>query len=405
MGISSGKLVYARDRSCTGRRDDRGKAASDVRQGTGRWSRRWLATYLIAGLTICAATVVQAGDGVRISTLNIGFDRDGPGILLRDILQANDPQVLAGRDMIVVVKPDILLLTNFDYDLGLHALRAFADLLRQQGLDYPHLFAFAPNSGFATGLDMNGDGRLGTARDAQGFGEFPGQGGMAFLSRYLFDSANTRDFSNLLWRDFPNAIPPKAAQATQRLSSVGHWDVPVILPDGAVLRLLAYHATTPVFDGPEDFNGRRNHDENAFWLSYLDGALGSTPPSDRFVILGDANLDPADGEGRRQVISGLLTHRLLQDPKPTSRGAVEAGATQGGVNAIQIGNAALDTADWRDVDGPGNLRVDYVLPSRDLSVSDAGVYWPASDGSGWDILRNRDPAISWHGLVWVDVSW
>jgi endonuclease/exonuclease/phosphatase family metal-dependent hydrolase len=178
----------------------------------------------------------------------------------------------------------------------------------------------------------------------------------------------------------------------------------VILPNSTLLHVLAYHATTPAFDGPEDFNGRRNHDENAFWLRYLEGALQGKPPLSSFVILGDANLDPADGDGRRQAVKQLLALPLVRDPKPNSRGAVAASATQAGVNAIQSGDAALDTADWRDTNGPGNLRVDYVLPSRDLSVSDAGVYWPAPDEPGWDILSSRNTDVSWHGLVWVDIS-
>lgn len=354
-------------------------------------------------MTVLISIAAHAGETVRIATFNIGFDRKGPGILLRDILRNDDTQILAARDVIATVAPDILLLTNFDYDLDLRALRAFADMVRQQNVDYPYIFAFAPNAGIATGLDLNRDGWFGTADDAQGYGEFAGQGGMALLSRYPIDDQQARDFSGLLWRDLPHAIPPPDISDQQRLSSVGHWDIPVELPNGTILRLLAYHATTPAFDGPEDFNGRRNHDENAFWLHYLEGALPWPPPENSFVILGDANLDPIDGDGRRQGISTLLSHPNLQDLNPRSKGATQASQHQGGVNDIQIGDPAFDTADWRDTNGPGNLRVDYVLPSSDLAVSDAGVFWPASDELGWNILRNRDPDVSWHGLVWADV--
>jgi hypothetical protein len=283
-------------------------------------------------------------------------------------------------------------------------LRAFADVLRQRGVDYPDLFAFAANSGMATGLDLNGDGRFGTEHDAQGYGEFAGQGGMALLSRYPIDRSAAQNFSAMLWRDFPKAILPEGVSDIQRLSSVGHWYIPVTLPDGSVLNLLAYHATTPAFDGPEDFNGRRNHDENMFWLRYLNGALPWPPPQGTFVVLGDANLDPLDGDGRQQAISELLSHPRIHDPRPRSNGAVEAAQVQRGVNVAQRGDPALDTADWRDTDGPGNLRVEYVLPSRELSVLGAEIYWPASDDVGWDILSARDPDVSWHGLVWVDVS-
>jgi hypothetical protein len=141
---------------------------------------------------------------------------------LRDILRADDPQILAARDMITNVAPDLLLLTNFDFDLKLHALHALADMLRQQGLDYPHTFAFPPNSGMPSDLDLNGDGLFGTRQDVHGFGEFAGQGGMALLSRHPLDHTNAQDFSRMLWRDLPGAISPVGMSKMQRLSSVGH---------------------------------------------------------------------------------------------------------------------------------------------------------------------------------------
>ncbi len=328
--------------------------------------------------------------------------------MLRDILKGGDPQVLAARDMIVAVDPDIVLLTRFDFDLGLQALSAFAEILQLAGSDYPYRFALPPNSGRASGADLNQDGWLGDADDAQGYGNFAGHGGMAVLSRFPIDVENARDFSGFLWRDLPGAIQPDwpdpgATDDIQRLSSVAHWDIPVSLPDGSQLRLLAYHASTPAFGGPENKNELRNADENRFWLRYLDGTLPWAPPERSFVILGVANLDPLDGQGDQGVIRALLDDPRLQDPQPQSAGAVEASAGQGGVNRAHRGDPALDTADWRDRDGPGNLRVDYVLPSRDMVVKDAGVFWPASDDESAKTLSGRDPAISWHGLVWVDL--
>ena len=49
-----------------------------------------------------------------------------------------------------------------------------------------------------------------------------------------------------------------------RLSSKSHWDVPVNI-GGQIIHLLASHPTPPIFDGIEDRNGRRNHDEIRFW--------------------------------------------------------------------------------------------------------------------------------------------
>ena len=74
---------------------------------------------------------------MRVATYNPELARDGPGLLLRDVLKGEDPQINAVRDVIVQVAPDVLLLTSFDFDHGLHALSGFADLLREAGLDYP----------------------------------------------------------------------------------------------------------------------------------------------------------------------------------------------------------------------------------------------------------------------------
>ncbi len=322
---------------------------------------------------------------------------------MRDILRGDDDQVNAVIAVIVQMHPDILHLNGIDYDLGNHALTALRDALRAAGVDYPHLFALRPNSGMATGLDMDGDGRIGRARDAQGYGRFNGQDGMAILSRLPIDATAAQDFSAFPWKDLPGAIPPtidgapfpsEAAWQVQRLSSVGHWDVPVQLPGGPALHLLAFHATTPVFDGPEDRNGRRNHDEVTFWRRYLDGALPFPAPQGPVVILGDANLDSHDGDGRHEAIVKLLSDPRLQDPAPVSTGGGAEAA-----NADQTGNPALDTADWDDP-VPGNLRVDYVLPSAGLTVLASGVFWPAAGAPSGDIVRQA----SRHRLVWVDLE-
>ncbi len=375
-------------------------------------SRALLAATLAGALAIwgrSASAEAETGT-LRIATFNPELRRAGPGLLLRDILAGDDPQVLTARDLILQVRPDILLLTRFDYDLELRALRAFEALLRAGGPGFDHLFALRPNTGMPTGLDLDGDGRTGGPADAQGFGDFSGQGGMAILSRYPIAAGKARDFSAMLWKDLPGAtlpeaLPgadPEALGAVLRLSSVAHWDVPILAGCGPPLRLLAYHATTPAFDGPEDRNGLRNRDENLFWLRYLDGALPWTPPDGPFVLLGDANLDPADGDGRREAIRALLDDPRLQDPAPRSARGTRAARLQGGANMAHRGDPALDTADWRDDPGPGNLRVDYVLPSAGLEIVDSGLAWA---DAGREPSAGEGPPLLRHALVWVDILW
>ncbi len=342
---------------------------------------------------------------LRIASFNVGLDRNGPGLLLRDILRAENEQIKALIRIISEVSPDILVLQKFDYDHDWRALNAFAAALSGAGAEYPHWFTRLPNSGLSTGMDMDGDGYVGDASDAQGFGHFAGSGGLAVLSRVPLQHDKMRDFSAFLWRDLPGAIAPmksgatfpaEAAFAVQRLSNTSHWEIPVTLPDGTTLLLWTMYATPPVFDGAEDRNGRRNHDEAAFWLRYMDGDLPQAPAGHPFVLLGGFNLDVSDGMGRTEALSSLLTDPRLQDVFPTSEGGILAAEAQGGVNTSHIGNPALDTADWPDEVGrPGNMRVDYVLPSSDLTVVKSGVHWPV-DGSA--------DAASSHYLVWVDIA-
>jgi len=338
---------------------------------------------------------------LRIATFSAALSRDGPGLLLRDILSGDDPQVAASLAVIAAVDPDILLLTEIDYDHGGAALSALAARLQAQGHSYPHQLALRPNTGMASRHDMDADGRLGEPEDAQGYGRFAGDGGMALLSRRPIGVV--RDLSDLLWADLPGATLPKgpdggpfpsqAAQAEQRLSSTGHWVVE--LQGGPTL--LAFAATPPVFDGPEDRNGLRNADEIRLWQVLLGGGLGAVPEGP-VVVMGRANLDPVDGEGRHEVMGDLLVHPRLQDPAQRSAGGAAA------ADPDHLGDPGLDTADWRD-GAPGNLRVDYVLPDAALTVTGAGVFWPAPDDPRFALLGEGGLGAGPHRLVWVDVAW
>lgn len=353
-----------------------------------------MTTIFKAGAVLTALALLPAStsaETLRIATWNVGLDRTGPGLLVQDLIKGEDPQIAALVRVLVALDADVILLTAVDYDRGGVALGLLADRLAAAGAPYPHRFALRPNTGMQTGFDVDGNGRIGDPRDAQGFGLFSGQGGMAVLSRLPVDAGQARDFSGFLWRDLPGALVPDAMDRglveVQRLATTGFWDVPVLTSDGP-LHLLAWHATPPVFDGPEDRNGRRNHDEAAFWRLFLEGALPMPPPAAPFVLLGDGNLDPADGDGLREGIAGLLAHPAVQDPGPRGSHDREEPA--------QRGDPALDTVLYDDL---GGLRLDYVLPGAGLTVADAGVLWPPQT----DPLAADLALASRHFPVWVDV--
>lgn len=291
--------------------------------------------------------------------------------------------------MIARLDADVLLLTGIDYDLRGETLAALEKRLAEAGTPYPYRLALRPNTGVATGLDLDGNGVLGEPRDAMAYGRWAGEGGMAVLSRLPIDSENIRDFSGFLWADLPDSLMPADTPPNQLLSTTGAYEVPIRLPDGQSLRLLAYYATPPIFDGPEDRNGRRNHDETAFWLRLLAGDLAFKPPEPPFVILGQSNLDPADGAGRKAAITALLQHKALQDPRPRGQSARH--------DPGQSGDPALDTALYPNI---GGLRVEIILPSQDLHVAGAGVDWPADNDPAAALLN----AASRHHPLWVDLG-
>ena len=290
---------------------------------------------------------------------------------------------------------DVLVLAGIDRDEDGVALAALAEAIG----GYPHRYSGPTNRGVPTGADLDGDGRLGEAEDSEGFGAFTGQGALAILSRLPIDAKGIRDWTGLRWRDLPGNLAPPETAPERRLSTTSHWLVPVILPDDTRLSLLTWYATPPVFDGPEDRNGRRNHDEAALWLRLLGGEFGP-PPMPPFAIIGIANLDPEDGDGRPEALKALLSDPRLQDPRPSSAGGTYAARTQGGANTRHKGNPALDTADWSDDGrGPGNLRVSYLLPDAAAKVTASGVFWP---GPGEPLVDETSRA-SRHRLVWVDI--
>lgn len=379
MGLFSRQHDHARHRDAADCRN----SARPTQAGLYHVGRR-IAGYLkIACGLLLALSLPAQSQPLRIATYNVELQRDGPGLLLRDLARGKDPQIAAVLDVIATADADVLAIQNFDYDLTGEALSILA-----KAADYPHYFALRPNAGMPTGLDMDGDGKLGGPADAQGYGRFSGHGGMAILSRYPILTDSVQDLSDLLWKDVPDALLPVTADgpfpsadalAVQRLSTTGHWIVPIDVPKGQ-FDLMTFHASPPVFDGPEDRNGRRNHDEIRLWQQVLDGDIG-TAPANRFVIAGDANLDPDDSDGIRSAIDNLLADMRLQDVRPT-------------------GAAGTDTVDWADP-VPGNLRVDYVLPSIHWAVLDSGVMWPAAD----DPEARTVATASRHRLVWVDLGY
>lgn len=396
-----------------------------------------LAVLLACPFADAAPTPPPVAEGtIRIATWNVSFFRRNEGDLARELSTGTSPQPRVVAAVLQKIRPDLLLLNEFDYDPEAPALFRKNYLEVSQGGGEPlrlsHYFIAPSNTGVPSGVDFDRDGKIGGGGDALGFGVFPGQYGMLVLSRFPIDHTTTRTFRSFLWRDMPNAmLPPQwySAEALAKLplSSKSHWDVAISLPTTAgapshTLHFLVSHPTPPGFDGPEDRNGRRNHDEIRLWADYLDpmradyllddaGRRGGLDVNASFVIAGDLNADPLDGGSVRGAIAQLLDHpRVHREAAsgalaPRSVGAVEAARRQGGANLNQQGDPAFDTGDFSD--GPrsvGNLRIDYVLPSKDLVVCASGVFWPSADDPEFALVNDDVEQSSDHRLVWIDVA-
>jgi len=276
--------------------------------------------------------------------------------------------------------------------------------------------------------------------DAFGFGQYPGKYGMVLLSKHPVLTDQVRTFQHFRWVDMPGALLPAdpgdinrdgdrenyynaAIRAVFRLSSKSHWDVP--LQVGAeVVHILCSHPTPPSFDDgttnehpvktgkpatKADWNGLRNHDEIRFWADYLSpersgyiyddkewAAVGNHKPQqpsgglklgERFLILGDQNADPLDGNSTFNPILQLLNHPLVQPgAAPASAGAAEQ-------VRLTMQNRETKTSRF-------NLRVDYVLPSKSgFVVRPSGVFWPVKSDPSYHLLQASD-----HRCVWVDLD-
>ncbi len=393
--------------------------------------------FLLAG---CQSTPSH----LRIATFNASLNRDKPGQLLHDLtaVDADHEQFKNVAEVIQRVDPDILLINEFDYDPAGRAMNEFhkrylaVSQNGQRPVIYKYKYVASSNTGIPSGYDLDHNGKVVTSAgtrdyggDSMGFGLFPGQYGFVIYSKYPIDVHHIRTFERFKWKDMPGAMLPVDASGKPwysdealkvlRLSSKNHVDLPILL-GGKTLHILASHPTPPAFDGPEDRNGKRNHDEIRLWADYLSGGDKASYITDdangrgrpnidfSFVLLGDMNADPNDGGSVPGTIQQLLNHpRINATFTPASEGGPDAARIQDANNSSHKTDPKTDTADFNDTgNGPGNLRCDYVLPSRDLHVAGGGVFWPPSnDPLNRLVVMEPKVATSDHRLVWIDVRW
>jgi endonuclease/exonuclease/phosphatase family metal-dependent hydrolase len=149
-----------------------------------------------------------------------------------------------------------------------------------------------------------------------------------------------------------------------------------------------------VFDGPNNFNGRWNHDEVRFFADYVDnadyiyddsGTEGGLEEDASYVLMGDMNAGPETDRTLDPATKYFLENEDFNTRSlPTSPGGA------------RLGNPEA-TATF----GEGS-QVDWVLPSPDLSLRSSSVVWP-NPNSAKRGLSDDVAAASDHRLVWADV--
>jgi len=218
--------------------DPGGIVAEDESDGDGRRRRRQIlgvsivrfgAVAVLLGAALCVGSAAgEAGAGearVRFAQFNI-WELSRPKLEELDSGSGANSQLSKAAAILQHVRPDVLLVNEIDFDparrqnarlFGERYLEVSQD--GQPPLSYPFVY-FAPvNTGVPTGLDLDNDGEKGGPGDAQGFGRYPGQYGMALYSRFPIDEDAARTFRKLRWRKMPDHKIPDGCSTVPRTAT------------------------------------------------------------------------------------------------------------------------------------------------------------------------------------------
>ncbi len=363
-------------------------------------------------------------------------------------------QIRNVAEIVQRVRPDIFVLNEFDYNeqevAGNKALKDFVDNYlaiaqkpKLKGISFSAGSVIPTNTGLNSGFDLDNNGKKDTAGDAFGYGKYHGQYAFAILSQFPIDKKNIRTFQKFKQKDLKDASNPiiddcenARAKIPQgkvcgdkwysddawnnfRLSSKNHADIPVTVANTTIHMLLS-HPTPPVFNNAARHNLKRNADELRFWIEYLNnkdyliddkGSKGGLDPKAAFVIAGDLNADPIVGDGDKNAIINLYSHKRVN--QRVANGDLIP-QSEGGKSYLASSDARRnkDRKKPEQITHTGGLRLDYVLPSANLNAIASGIFWPQKINEGSSLVRDEingkietgKKVSSDHRLVWVDLK-
>jgi hypothetical protein len=126
---------------------------------------------LVVALVVgCAILGVQDERTARFATFNASLNREHAGELVRDLSTRDNPQARAVAEIIQRVRPDVLLVNEFDHDAQGEAARLFQENylgISQNGarpIVYLHPFSAEVNTGVPCGHDRDNDGQTAIER-------------------------------------------------------------------------------------------------------------------------------------------------------------------------------------------------------------------------------------------------
>jgi 3-phytase len=306
------------------------------------------------------------------------------------LLDESDEQATAAAQILARFAPDIISINELQFDMqgvptpsmpgapgttgwgqfdvfGADNAHRLADRIAAAGTPegYEHRLIFVGNSGYYwEGSTLGFDWFI-----LRGWGEFRGRFNTAILSRYPILLDQVRIISDVPWDALPENHIAKMKAETGidvppgfPIFEKGLNIVPVQVND-EVLHLVLLHTVSPAFD---PINPYRNYDELRALVMFLDGQLPGVeplPPDAKFMIVGDLNADPDDGDGLPGAIQQVLDH-------PSVIAVFGAGAGTKGNNGqynTYLSGCGLD--DGSIVQNPTQkfqLQLDYLLPSTNL---------------------------------------
>ncbi|MCW8328680.1 endonuclease/exonuclease/phosphatase family protein [Photobacterium sp. SDRW27] len=321
---------------------------------------------------------------------------------------------------------------------------AYAQNSQVEPISFEYRKNIATNTGKASGFDLNNDGEKTDIKDdAWGFGNYHGQYAFAVFSQFEIDESNVRTFQNFKWKDmpgyeesirivqcddpskFPEGMTCKSKwyedEAWEQfpLSSKNHADIPVIIPTPTgeeTIHFLVSHPTPPIWENIAEHNIKRNHAEIEFWNDYVESknymyddnnVYGGLPADSKFVVAGDLNADPIQGDGDLTAINDLLKNPLVNISATIG---YQTPTSKGGQECFDLGICTGDNKDTpyiEHITSKSGLRLDHVIPSQNLTVTDSGVFWPASDEDGYHLVYDEELGISKgvssdHRMVWMN---